>query len=81
LGVTGDVEVPISNEHTMKLLDALNHRHAAAAKRLKELADSRSGDSETQEEVFNLLERWYVLGKPAVGARAGKPDDSATVED
>jgi len=81
LGVTGEVEVPIRNENTMKLLDALNHRHAAAAKRLKELADSRSGDSETQEQVFKLLERWYVLGRPATGARAGKPQDSATVED
>lgn len=63
LGVTGGVEVPRTNEHTMKLLDALNHRHAAAAKRLKELADSRSGDSDTQSQVFELLERWYVLGK------------------
>jgi len=81
LGVTGGVAMPRTNEPTMKLLDALNHRHAAAAKRLKELADSRSGDSETQEQVFKLLERWYVLGRPAAGARAGKPQDSATVED
>jgi len=81
LGVTGGVCSPRSNEHTMKLLDAFNHRHAAAAKRLKELADSRSGDSETQEQVFKLLERWYVLGRPAAGARAGKPEDSSTVED
>ncbi len=79
LGVTGGVKVPRTNEHAMKLLDALNYRHAAAAKRLKELADSRSGDSETQEEVFKLLERWYVLGKPAVTGRANKPDEDETI--
>jgi hypothetical protein len=66
LGVTGSTHVPRSNEHTMKLLDALNQRHAAAAARLKELAESRSGNSEVQADLFKLLERWYVLGKPAL---------------
>lgn len=64
LHVTGGVCVPRTNEHTMELLDALNHRHAAAAKRLRKLAESRSGDSAKQDEVFALLERWYVLGRP-----------------
>jgi hypothetical protein len=49
----------------MKLLLALNARHETAAARLRELAASRSGDRDTQEQVFNLLERWYVVGKPA----------------
>jgi hypothetical protein len=69
LQVTGGVCVPRSNEHTLKLLDALNHRHALAAKRLRELAESRSGDAAKQDEVFALLERWYVLGKPASSNR------------
>lgn len=67
LHVTGGVCLPRTNDHTMKLLDALNHRHAAAAKRLRELAESRSTDAAKQDEVFALLERWYVLGKPASG--------------
>lgn len=69
LQVIGSVCVPRSNEHTMKLLDALNHRHALAAKRLRELAESRSGDAAKQDEVFALLERWYVLGRPASSKR------------
>lgn len=64
LGVTGDVEVPITNEHTMRLLDALNHRHSVASTRLRELAESRGGDTARQSEVFDLLERWFVLGRP-----------------
>lgn len=67
LGVTGGVMMPRTNEHTMRLLDVLNHRHARAAARLRELAESRGGDSAKQDEVFALLERWYVLGKPPNG--------------
>jgi hypothetical protein len=68
LGVTGEVCVPNENAAAMKRLDRLNHRHAIAAKRLQELVESRSGDSDTGEQVFNLLERWYVLGKSPGGA-------------
>lgn len=80
LGVTGGVCMPRSNEHTMKVLDALNHRHATAAKRLRELAESRSGEGAKQDEVFELLERWFVLGKranqtAAAGAPAGAASD------
>ena len=65
LGVTGDVAVPKEHNAASKLLAVLNARHEQAAVRLRELAASRSGDSGTQEQVFNLLERWFVLGKPA----------------
>jgi len=64
LGVTGDICVPNDNDDAMQLLDRVNHRHAVAAKRLQELADSRSGDRNTREQVFKLLERWFVVGKP-----------------
>ena len=70
LGVTGEVCVPKSNKDAMKLTQALNIRHEKAATRLHELAASRSGDADTQEQVFNLLERWYVLGKPAKRPRS-----------
>ncbi len=75
LGVTGDVCVPKHNQDAMKLVFAPNLRHEKAATRLRELAASRSGDSDTQEQVFNLLERWYVIGKPAA-ARNGRRGDA-----
>lgn len=73
LGVTGGVCLPRDNANSIKLLDHLNHRHAAAAKRLRELAESRSGDSETQEQVFTLLERWYVVGREVRARQLDEP--------
>jgi methylase of polypeptide subunit release factors len=73
LGVTDDICVPRSDEHANTLLDALNKRHTKASARLMELAESRSGDSETQEQVFSLLERWFVRGKQDI---AGRLDES-----
>jgi type I restriction-modification system DNA methylase subunit len=64
LGVTGEVSVPKQQPAATKLLAALNARHQKAAARLQELAASRSGDADTQQKVFELLERWYVLGRP-----------------
>lgn len=72
LGVIGGVTVPRESDDAMNLLENLNRRHEVASRRLLELANSRSGDSETREQVFKLLERWYVLGKPTTGARASK---------
>jgi type I restriction-modification system DNA methylase subunit len=69
LGVTGDAGVPRNNPDALRLLVALNERHAKATARLGKLAASRSGDGEMQEQVFNLLERWYVLGKPSTTNR------------
>ncbi len=50
LGVTGDVCVPKNHKDATKLTGALNARHEKASKRLRELAASRSGDSDTQEQ-------------------------------
>jgi hypothetical protein len=77
LGVTGDCLVPSSNEHAMKLLDALDHRHAQSAARLRDLAESRTSDEAKQDEVFALLERWYVLGKPASNKAKPAANDAA----
>jgi hypothetical protein len=65
LGVTGEVSVPKADGNATKLLEALNRRHENAVIRLRELASSRSADGDTQNQVLSLLERWYVLGRPA----------------
>jgi len=74
LGVSGDTCVPMKNQDAMKLSQALNSRLEKAAARLSELAASRSGDSDMQEQVFNLLQRWYVLGKPGVADEKNRDD-------
>jgi hypothetical protein len=63
LGVVGPVDVPTDEAAAKVALEKVNARHEAAAERLRELAASRSGNIETQDEVFELLERWFVVGK------------------
>jgi hypothetical protein len=70
LGVTGEVCVPKNNPDAVKVKARLDERHDKATQRLRELAASRSGESDTQDQVFELLERWYVLGKPAAAKKA-----------
>lgn len=72
LGVVNEVSVPKNDRAAKKLLDLLNARHEKAVLRLRELSASRSSDADTQEQVFNLLERWFVLGKPSDGGRPKK---------
>ena len=70
LGVSGEVSVPKTDRAALKLLNTLNVRHEKAVTRFRELATSRSSDPDTQEQILHLLERWFVLGKPAA---AGHP--------
>lgn len=69
LGVCGEVSVPKPDRDARKLLETLNARHEQAVARLRELATSRSADGRTQLEILELLERWFVLGKPAAAGR------------
>jgi methylase of polypeptide subunit release factors len=75
LGVSGEVSVPTNDRLATKLLNTLNVRHEKATSRLRELASSRSSDTDTKEQVFSLLERWYVLGKPATGRLNDRRDE------
>jgi type I restriction-modification system DNA methylase subunit len=69
LGVTGATPIPMNEADAKTLLERINRRHEPTAQRLRELAVSRSGNTELQEQVFKLLERWYVVGKPSSEAK------------
>jgi hypothetical protein len=72
LGVSGEVRVPKADAAAIKLMDRLNARHAKAVARLTELAASRSGDAQQQEQIVAVLTRWFVQGRP--GATAGSTE-------
>jgi hypothetical protein len=76
LGVGGDVAVPSDADEAAELLKLLNARHEKAMGRFRELAESRSGDSETVSEVLTVLQRWYVSGRDAPARRRGQRDKS-----
>jgi hypothetical protein len=63
LGVSGPQVLPIEDGAAMRLLDELEQRHEMASARLRELVESRASDPDTQDEVFKVLERWFVLGR------------------
>jgi methylase of polypeptide subunit release factors len=65
LGISGDAKIPASVEACIKLLDRINVRIDNANIRFKELADSRTGDERVRQQLVEVLERWFVLGREA----------------
>jgi type I restriction-modification system DNA methylase subunit len=67
LGVSGPHVLPIEDDPAKDLLEKLDQRHESASLRITELVESRTSDPETQDEVFKVLERWFVLGRSKAG--------------
>ncbi|MGA2032709.1 MAG: N-6 DNA methylase [Thermoguttaceae bacterium] len=63
LGVTGEVKLPAELAPCLKLLDRMERRLQRAIARFAELAKSRTGDEPVQEQLLEVLQRWYVLGR------------------
>lgn len=63
LGTSGDVKVPADLGAYFKLLDRVNTRLDKALARFRELAESRTGDERIRQQLAELLERWFVLGR------------------
>jgi type I restriction-modification system DNA methylase subunit len=71
LGVSGSQVLPVDDATARDLLERLDQRHESASARLKELVESRTSDPDIQNEVFNVLERWFVLGRSPTGDQSG----------
>jgi hypothetical protein len=69
LGVSGDVKMPGELAPAMQLLDRANARLDKATARFRELAESRTGDERVREQLMDVLQRWFVLGRE--GAKPG----------
>jgi type I restriction-modification system DNA methylase subunit len=63
LGASGLQVLPIDDNSAKRLLEEIEQRHELASARLRELVESRTSDPDTQDEVFKVLERWFVLGR------------------
>jgi hypothetical protein len=66
LGVSGEVKMPAELHASFKLLARVNERLEKAAARFKELAESRTGDERVRQQLMEVLERWFVLGREAL---------------
>jgi hypothetical protein len=81
LGVGGEIKLPADSAPCIKALERVNQRVEKAVARFKELAQSRTSDERIQEQLMEVLERWFALGrelpKPGAPAEAhGEPEDT-----
>jgi hypothetical protein len=77
LGISGEVKLPADLDACFKLLDRVNVRLDKARTRFMELAESRTGDERLRNELLEVLERWFVLGREhtnPVESSATNPD-------
>lgn len=65
LGVSGRVKLPADTGPCFKLLDRLNVRMDKALGQFRELAASRTSDERVREQLIEVLQRWFILGREA----------------
>ena len=75
LGIIGEVKLPADLDACFKLLDSVNIRLENARGRLKELAESRTGDERVRQQLMEVLERWFVLGREETNPGESSPAD------
>jgi len=78
LGIAGEVQLPADFGPCIKVMERLNRRVEDAARRFKELAESRTGDERVQQQLVEVLERWFVLGRETskAGLAGELPEES-----
>jgi hypothetical protein len=75
LGIIGEVKLPAELDACFKLLDSINIRIESARGRLKELAESRTGDERVRQQLMEVLERWFVQGREETNPGESFPTD------
>jgi hypothetical protein len=63
LGMTGEVRLPSELAPCLKLLGRVNGRIERARARFRDLAESRTGDERVQEQLLDVLQHWFLLGR------------------
>jgi len=78
LGVCGQVKLPCEHDACCKLVDRVDARLEKTRARFRELAENRTSDERVREELMEVLERWFILGRePAMADPASDPDAEA----
>ncbi len=79
LGVSGEVKTPAELHACFRLTARIDERLAKARERFQELVQSRTGDERVREQLMEVLERWFVMGREAArSANSGseRPDEA-----
>ncbi|MBN2579569.1 MAG: N-6 DNA methylase [Pirellulales bacterium] len=70
LGISGEVKLPADLSPCLKLLERVNRRISVVKERFKELIESRTSDDRIRDQLAEVLERWFVLGRETSKASA-----------
>ncbi len=76
LGVVGQLRLPRELSPCLKVLDRLDRRVEITKARFQELAESRTGDERIQDQLAELLMRWFVVGRAKVGPGTTRENDA-----
>jgi hypothetical protein len=63
LGINGEVKLPADLSPCLKLLDRADRRISIVMERFRELIESRTSDDRIRQQLIEVLERWFVLGR------------------
>ena len=63
LGVSGEVKMPADSGPVHQVAGSGESAHGEGRARFKELAESRTGDERIRQQLMEVLERWFVLGR------------------
>jgi hypothetical protein len=80
LGVHGQVRLPADLGPCLRVLDRVDRRVERAKARFKELAESRTGDERVQDQLMEVLEHWFVVGRRTAKPSAVEEADEAETE-
>ena len=81
LGVSGQAKLPAELGPCLKLLDRMNVRIDKVMARFTGLAESRTGDERVRQELAEVLERWFVLGRETDKTAASPEESGPTPEE
>jgi hypothetical protein len=80
LGLSGEVKLPADSAPCIEALARVNQRVEKAVARFKELAESRTSDERIQEQLMEVLGRWFVLGRETTKPGPTLETDAADTE-
>jgi hypothetical protein len=79
LEISGEVKLPFSLSASLKLLERLERRISRVRERFQSLVESRTGDERIREQLIDVLERWFVLGRaPSDSAQSADTENDVT---
>lgn len=63
-GLRGPVSVPATENECRQLCQRVETRLAVARAKFDDLATQRTGSDKLREQVVELLQRWFIHGRP-----------------